>query len=197
MAAQITTEFRLLNANSFTESVLDPDNAYYIFVGLPNPVGPEFGRSPDWNQDPPSPVDNFSYTRWCYDVMMYGRRITPGNIRRVIRRIDWVKGTRYEQYRDDYSVYNPSPITGSTQLYDCNYYVINSEYKVYICLSNGSSGANPKGNASEDEPNFIDTEPSPAGSSGDGYVWKYLFTCLLYTSPSPRDVEESRMPSSA
>ena len=23
------------------------------------------------------------------------------------------------------------------------------------------------------------------------------FTCLLYTSPSPRDVEESRMPSSA
>ena len=25
----------------------------------------------------------------------------------------------------------------------------------------------------------------------------YLYTCLLYTSPSPRDVEESRMPSSA
>ena len=24
-----------------------------------------------------------------------------------------------------------------------------------------------------------------------------LLTCLLYTSPSPRDVEESRMPSSA
>ena len=34
------------------------------------------------------------------------------------------------------------------------------------------------------------------------YVHKLLtgrqdFTCLLYTSPSPRDVEESRMPSSA
>ena len=26
---------------------------------------------------------------------------------------------------------------------------------------------------------------------------EYLDTCLLYTSPSPRDVEESRMPSSA
>ena len=25
----------------------------------------------------------------------------------------------------------------------------------------------------------------------------YAYTCLLYTSPSPRDVEESRMPSSA
>ena len=31
-------------------------------------------------------------------------------------------------------------------------------------------------------------------------LWKYNSesnTCLLYTSPSPRDVEESRMPSSA
>ena len=26
---------------------------------------------------------------------------------------------------------------------------------------------------------------------------KILLSCLLYTSPSPRDVEESRMPSSA
>ena len=32
-----------------------------------------------------------------------------------------------------------------------------------------------------------------------GAVYDYLheITCLLYTSPSPRDVEESRMPSSA
>ena len=27
--------------------------------------------------------------------------------------------------------------------------------------------------------------------------WCHTYTCLLYTSPSPRDVEESRMPSSA
>ena len=27
--------------------------------------------------------------------------------------------------------------------------------------------------------------------------WRNIETCLLYTSPSPRDVEESRMPSSA
>ena len=26
---------------------------------------------------------------------------------------------------------------------------------------------------------------------------QHLYACLLYTSPSPRDVEESRMPSSA
>ena len=182
MAALITDEFRLFNADNFIDSVTDPNNSYYIFVGLPNPIGDEYGRSPDWNDDPLAPVDSFSYVNHCYDTMMYGRRITPGNIRRVIRRIDWKKGTRYEQYRDDYSVANVSPNTGSTRLYDANYFVINSEFRVYICLSNGSSGDNPKGNGSEDEPNFVDTEPSEAGSSGDGYVWKYLFTV------SPTDV---------
>ena len=28
-------------------------------------------------------------------------------------------------------------------------------------------------------------------------IYNYVLSCLLYTSPSPRDVEESRMPSSA
>ena len=182
MAALITDDFRLFNADNFVESVTDPDNAYYIFVGLPNPVGEGYGRSLEWNDGPLAPLDNFSYVRHCYDTMMYGRRITPGNIRRVIRRIDWVKGTRSEQYRDDYSVNNVAPNTGATRLYDANYYVINSDFRVYVCLSNGSSGSNPKGNGSEDEPNFVDTEPSAAGSSGDGYVWKYLFTV------SPADV---------
>ena len=31
----------------------------------------------------------------------------------------------------------------------------------------------------------------------DQFAGHQPFTCLLYTSPSPRDVEESRMPSSA
>ena len=34
------------------------------------------------------------------------------------------------------------------------------------------------------------TAEIPEGTSND-------YSCLLYTSPSPRDVEESRMPSSA
>lgn len=182
MAALITDGFRLLNADNFIQSVTDPENSYYIFVGLPNPVGEGYGRTLDWNNDPPSPDDSISYTRHVYDTMMYGRKIVPGNVKRVIRRIDWKRGTRYEQYRDDYGVNNVSPNTGSTRLYDANYYVVNSEFRVYICLSNGSSGDNPKGNGSEDEPNFVDTEPSAAGSSGDGYVWKYLFTI------SPSDV---------
>ena len=34
-------------------------------------------------------------------------------------------------------------------------------------------------------------------SKWEGYSPTPLVNCLLYTSPSPRDVEESRMPSSA
>ena len=29
------------------------------------------------------------------------------------------------------------------------------------------------------------------------HIWSYLWSCLLYTSPSPRDQRGSRMPSSA
>ena len=34
-------------------------------------------------------------------------------------------------------------------------------------------------------------------ASSESQVLSYIKACLLYTSPSPRDVEESRMPSSA
>ena len=48
---------------------------------------------------------------------------------------------------------------------------------------------------------WLDTDgDAPAGSDGTGYGDNsdaFPTDCLLYTSPSPRDVEESRMPSSA
>ena len=53
---------------------------------------------------------------------------------------------------------------------------MNQNFDVYICIDNGSSGINTTGNASQDEPVFTDLEPSRAGESGDGYIWKYLFT---------------------
>jgi hypothetical protein len=35
---------------------------------------------------------------------------------------------------------------------------------------------NPNGKPSLDEPTFTDLEPRSAGTSGDGYLWKYLYT---------------------
>ena len=42
---------------------------------------------------------------------------------------------------------------------------MNSDFKVYICIDNGSSGINTTGNYSLDEPTFTDLEPSKAGTS--------------------------------
>ncbi|MAX60811.1 MAG: hypothetical protein CML93_03490 [Rhodobiaceae bacterium] len=186
MSAIVTDQFRILNANNFVESVENTNNSYYIFIGLSNPKGTNtlvgFGRTTDWDTNTPSPTDSFAYRKHSTDTMMFGRKISSANIRRVVRRIDWVSGNKYEIYRDDYSAQNPSPNTKANSLYDSNYYVLNSDFKVYVCIDNGSSGDNPTGNVSQDEPTFTDLEPSKAGSSGDGYVWKYLFTI------SPSDI---------
>ena len=182
MAAIVTDQFRILNAGNFVDSVSSDSNSYYVFVGLSNPTASGFGRDSDWDTDTPTPTDNFDYESFVGDSMMYGKRVTSTNVRRLARKIEWARGTKYEMYRHDYSLTNLSPITRSSRLYNANYYVINSEYKVYICIDNGSSGINTTGNASLDEPTFTDLEPSKAGVSGDGYVWKYLFTI------SPSDI---------
>jgi hypothetical protein len=176
MAAIVTDQFRIFNANNFISSVDNTSNSYYVFLGLPNPSAVGFGRTSDWNTNTPNPIDNFDYENEYSDTMLFGKKITSLNTRRLVRRIDWATGTKYEMYRHDYSIINQSPITKSSRLYDANYYVMNSDYKVYICIDNGSSGINPTGNASQDEPTFTDLEPSKAGESGDGYLWKYLFT---------------------
>ena len=182
MAAIVTDQFRILNANNFVESVSDPNNSYYVFLSLPNPSAVGFGRSTSWDENTPNPVDNFNYLNHVKDTMIFGKKITVNDVRRLIRRVDWRQGTVYEMYRHDYSISNTSPQTNSTRLYDANYYVMNSDYRVYICIDNGASSANPAGNFSQDEPSFIDLEPSRAGESGDGYIWKYLFTV------SPSDI---------
>ena len=189
MPAIVTDQFRILNANNFVESVENTNNSYYVFIGLSNPVGSPsglvgYGRTSDWNSSnkTPAPVDSFSYRAHSGDTMMFGKKISSANIRRIIRRVDWTSGSRYEIYRDDYSATNQSPLTKANRLYDANYYVLNSDFKVYVCIDNGSTGTNVLGNVSQDEPTFTDLEPSKAGNSGDGYLWKYLFTV------SPSDI---------
>lgn len=182
MSAVVSDQFRILNADNFVESVTDSANSYYVFLGLTNPTSVGFGRTTDWNEDPPSPIDNFDYLTHYHDTSIFGKRVTGSNIRRIIRKLEWTANTKYEMYRHDYSVLNRSPLTDQSRLYDTNYYVLNSDYRVYICIDNGSSGINPTINGSIDEPKFTNVEPSAAGESGDGYVWKYLFTI------SPSDV---------
>ena len=182
MAAIVTDQFRILNANNFVETVESPANSYYVFLGLTNPSTVGFGRTNNWDENIPNPTDSIDIVNHTADTMMFGKKVGAANIRRLVRRADWVQGTRYEMYRHDYSGTKPAPITQASRLYDANYYVMNKNYNVYVCIDNGSSGISTTGNASQDEPLFTDLEPSAAGSSGDGYLWKYLFTV------SPSDI---------
>ena len=181
MSAFVTDQFRILNAGSFVESI--SNNSYYAFLGLSNPtpgsVG--FGRTDNWNTSTTNnPVDNFQYLSHYRDTSLFGKKITTENARRVIRKVQWVLNTPYDMYRHDYRQGNESPVSKTVRLYDSNYYIVTSEFKVYICIDNGSSGSNPSITGSLIEPTQTDVEPPVAGS--DGYRWKYLF------SISPSDV---------
>jgi hypothetical protein len=179
MPAIVTDKLRILNANSFVNSVNDPSNSFYVFVGLANPATSGYGRVATWNDDTPNPIDNTDYLNHYGSTILYGKKITPGNIKRVVRKIEWQSGRQYEMYRPDYAVTNPSPTTGSMRLYDADYYIINEDFRVYICIDNGSTGIKTSGNASQIEPTFTDLEPTRLS---DGYTWKYLFTI------SPNDI---------
>ena len=179
MAAIVTDQFRILNSKNFLDSVRDPSNSYYIFLSLPNPSQVGFGRTSTWDSSIPTPEDSFNYLDHIKDTILFGKRITSDNIRRLIRKVQWERNTIYEMYRHDYSVQNPSPKTNSYRLYDSNYYVINKDYRVYLCIDNGSKSTNRLGNPSQDEPSFVDLEPSRAGESGDAYVWKYFLRLIL------------------
>jgi len=126
--------------------------------------------------NPPSPKDNFDQENDYWDTMVALKKINSSDVRQVITKKFWSSGTIYDYYRHDYSRSNPAKISGATNLYSSTYYVINQDYQVYICLQNGTNPDTPDGRPSLDEPMFTDLEPRSAGSSGDGYIWKYLYT---------------------
>ena len=172
MAAIITDQIRILNAKNFIAGVTNSSNSYYSFVGLPNPAD----YQSDWDTDPPAPKDNFNEENDYWDTMVALKKINTADASQVVPKRTWTSGTAYDMYRHDYSRTNTAEVSGSTSLYLANYFVMNSDFRVYICLHNGIDPDNPTGKASLDEPTFTDLEPRSAGTSGDGYIWKYLYT---------------------
>ena len=172
MAAIITDQIRILNAKNFIAGVNNSSNSYYSFVGLPNPTD----YQSDWDTDPPAPKDNFDQENDYWDTMVALKKINTADASQVVPKRTWSSGTAYDMYRQDYSRTNTAKVSGSTSLYLANYFVMNSDFRVYICLHNGTDPDNPTGKASLDEPTFTDLEPRSAGTSGDGYIWKYLYT---------------------
>ena len=172
MAAIITDQIRILNAKNFISGITTSNNSYYTFIGLPNP----YDIQASWDTSPPAPRDSFLEETDCWDSIIALKKINSNDVRQVVPKRTWSSGTTYDMYRHDYSRSNTAKVSGSTNLYSASYFILNSDYRVYICLQNGTTPETPNGKPSLDEPTFTDLEPKSAGSSGDGYIWKYLYT---------------------
>jgi len=170
MPAVITDQIRVLNATNFVSGISTTDNSYYVFIGLPNATS----VASDWNTSTPSPIDNFDEHDNNYDTLISAKKITSNDVLRVIRKITWSSGTIYEMYRPDYSINKVSPQSSSTSLYSTNFYVMNSDFRVYECIYNGALPSNSGGGViSLEEPTHTDLQPR---LESDGYIWKYLYT---------------------
>lgn len=181
MPAIITDQFRILNAETFTKSFVgigSTTNTYYTFLAHPNPTNTtieNYGQN-TWSTDPPEPRDSFLQENLYHDTMLFLKKINDSDVARIVPRYNWESGVVYDMYRNNYDIINPAPQTDSKTLYESKYFIVNSEYKVYICLNNGANPEFPKGRKTLFEPNFVDVNPQLAGDGSDGYLWKYLFS---------------------
>ena len=181
MSAIITDQFRILNAETFVKSftgIGTTANTYYTFLGHPNPTNTLVDNYGDqnWSTSPPDPRDSFEQENSYHDSMMFMKKVTSSDVARVIPRTDWSVGTTFDMYKHDININKGALVTNSKTLYNANYYVINSEFKVYLCVNNGANPERPNGQKSLYEPNFVATSINQAGSDDDGYRWKYLYT---------------------
>ena len=104
-------------------------SSYYSFIGLPNATDIQS----DWDNAPP-PIDNFDYQNEVWETVIGLKKITAGDAKLVIPKITWRSGNTYDLYRHDYTTSNSAKVSGATNLYGSFFYVMNSEYRVYICL---------------------------------------------------------------
>ena len=187
MPAIITDQFRIANAQTFVQSFSGIGTTSYYYAFLSHPEGNQSildgvtlqnyksitGTTPD------APKDSFQQENLYHDTMLFAKRITSSDIALVIPNRPWTSGETYDMYRNDIDIDNRTNVTSYTNLYDSRFYAVNDEFKVYICINNGSIGdENGKliAKKSLQKPTHVDLSPRPAGDGSDGYLWKYLFT---------------------
>lgn len=199
MPSLVTDNFRVFAAEQFIESLEEPysdsagtpvddgdagglSDAYrskiYLFTGRSQPWTLEryAGVNGVTEFDPPPPYDSFNDMNESYDDMISMKRVTRSDVSKVIRKITWKTGVKYDMYKNDYTPAKTS-INGQSKLYDSQFYVMNSNYQVYKCIYNGESPTNTTGLASTVEPTGDST--NIIGPLADGYRWKYMYTISI------------------
>tara|TARA_Y100001938_G_scaffold31252_1_gene42605 strand:+ start:6677 stop:8065 length:1389 start_codon:yes stop_codon:yes gene_type:complete len=174
MPAIITKDFRIQNANQFSESFSESADTYYLAIGRPQAFADNQAFNDGTDTSPPTPVDSVgSVDYYVYDDLLSAKKITSSNVSAVIPRRNWTTGTTYDYYRHDYGEINSAgnvitANSGATTLHDATFYVMNSTFDVYKVIDNNGDSAStvePTGNKS-----------TSVFSTGDSYKWKYMYT---------------------
>jgi hypothetical protein len=158
MAKQLITDyFRLNNAKQLRESISEAaNNAYYVFVGRHVPYANGDAVVPEpTNSTQEINVDS-------YRNMIFGKRVSEGDVKIMTKRHDWTSNTVYAKY------------DSAVDLSNSAFYVLTnaaSQYHVFKVLDNADN------TPSTQEPNFADTAADDEYySTSDGYVWKYMYS---------------------
>ena len=178
MPAIITSKFRRNNAQAFQTSFGSSGNKYYLGIGKPSAFGTKTrpdGRTENLGTDstPITPADSVQQEYDTFDDLLAVKRITSSDVSFAAPRINWTSGTVYDYYRHDYGnritggTSIQSANSGATNLYDANFYVMNSNFQVYKCLDNNNNGQSTIEPTGE---NTLILETS------DNYKWKYMYT---------------------
>jgi len=161
MTAVIAQTFHTSLAESVYEEIQNRTSLYHYFAG----------KILEWSDEtlPPTPLTNGSYENDVRNNIVLTKQIQLNDVSLAVRRINWALNTAYDMYDDAISADNPG-VTGAESLGDANFYVLNSEYRIYKCIFNNNgeeSTIEPTGTSTS----YIETE--------DGYVWKFMGTLPL------------------
>jgi len=151
MAAIVTSNFRVLNANNFKEDVAN--NVVYVSIGKSDVWS--LTTSDTTDTTPFTPYDHLDALGEARANLMGLKKVASSDLSHVIPRYTWTSGNSYVAWDSD-----------DASIFDKAFYVVTSEFKVYKCIKAG-------GGASSIQPTQTLTDPQ---AESDGYTWKYLYT---------------------
>jgi len=167
-------KFKKTIADAIYQEVTSRTARYYHWFGKENSwqdfLSPFIPANPT-EDAPGAPSDNFRYDLHVRRDILTAKLVKPSDVSYVVRRIDWISGTVYDDYDDAYDTttgfgFGPA-YSGATRLEDSNFYVLTTQYNVYKCIwnnHNSPSTVQPTGTT----PDVFETS--------DGYKWKFMYT---------------------
>ena len=167
MAAIVSSNFRVLNANNFKEDVTD--SSVYVAIGKSDVWSLTTSDTTDGT--PTTPQDQLDQLGETRQNLMGMKKVTGSDLSNVIPRYTWTSGNSYYAWDSD-----------DASIFDKAFYIVTSEFKVYKCIKAG-------GGASSVQPTQTLTAPT---AESDGYTWKYMYT--IGVADSTKFLTNSYMP---